>query len=264
MENDNYIVYMHTVPNGRRYIGITHQEPERRWRGGMHYNYNKRFFLVIVKYGWDNIKHEILYKNLSEEEAIQKEMELIAKYKTNQEEYGYNMTTGGKGAPNCTKSIETREKLSKANKGKKHTEEAKRKIGEAHKGLHLGGKSPSAKKVLQYDLDGNFIKEWDSFMDIQRELGVSYQNIWRVCNNKRESFLEYIWKYKDEETRVKKEHNDKMSKTSITFNNKTQSLVRWSEELNIPDNVLWARLNQLHWTVEKAFTQPYKKNKKRG
>lgn len=265
MENDNYIVYMHTVPNGRRYIGITHQEPERRWRGGMHYNYNKRFFLVIVKYGWDNIKHEILYKNLSEEEAIQKEMELIAKYKTNQEEYGYNMTTGGKGAPNCTKSIETREKLSKANKGKKHTEEAKRKIGEAHKGLHIGGKSPSAKKILQYDLEGNFIKEWDSFKDIERALNVSYTCIWAACNGKRKQIKGYIWKYKEENDNNKKyEYDENKSKTSISFNGKTQSLTQWANELEIPFDTLWARINVSKWTIEKAFTQPYKKSKKRG
>ena len=263
MESERYIVYMHTVPNGRRYIGITCQQPERRWRGGMHYDYNRRFFLVIVKYGWDNIKHEVLYENLSEVEAKQKEIELIEKYKTNQEEYGYNMTTGGSGAPNCTKSIETREKLSKANKGKKVSEETRKKIGEAHKGLHLGGKSPQARKILQYDLDGNFIKEWDSLMDIERELNVSYTGIWKVCNNKRKQIRGYVWRYKDEKE-TNRVYNENKSKTSINFNGKTQSLTQWSKELGIPDNVLWARLNKLNWTIEKAFTHPYKKNKKRG
>ena len=261
---EKYIVYMHTVPNGRKYIGITHQQPERRWRGGMHYNYNKRFFSVIVKYGWDNITHEILYENLTKEEAEQKEKELIEEHKTNQEEYGYNMTSGGSGAPNCTKSIETREKLSKANTGRKHTEETKKKLSEASKGRHLGGKSPTATKILQYDLDGNLIKEWDSLKDIERALNVSYSSIWKVCNNKRGQIRGYTWRYKDERIINKKEYNENKSKTSISFNGKTQSLTQWSKELGIPDNVLWARLNQLSWTVEKAFTQPYKKNKKRG
>ena len=189
---------MHIVPNKRRYIGITHQKPERRWRGGMHYSYNKRFFSVIVQYGWDNIKHEILYENLTKEEAEQKEKELIKKYKTNQEEYGYNMTSGGKGAPNCTKTIETREKLSKANIGKKHTEETKKKLSKASKGRHLGGKSPRARKILQYDLGGNFIKEWDSFKDIERALNVNYSAIWKVCNGKRKQIKGYIWRYKED------------------------------------------------------------------
>ena len=264
MENKDYKVYMHTVPNGRRYIGITHQEPERRWRGGMHYNYNKRFFLVIVQYGWDNIKHEILYENLSEEEAMQKEVELIAYYKTNQEEYGYNMTSGGSGAPNCTKSIETREKLSRANKGKKASEETKRKISEGRKGKLKGKESPSAKKVLQYDLDGNLVKEWDCLMDIQRALNVSYSSIWAVCNDKRKQIKGYVWKYKDEKIVNKKEYNKDRSKTHISFNGKTQSLTQWSNELNIPLDTLWARIHISKWSIEKAFTHPYKPQKKRG
>ena len=47
------------------------------------------------KYGWKNIKHEILFKNLNKEEAEQKEIELIAKYKSNQIEFGYNIANGG-------------------------------------------------------------------------------------------------------------------------------------------------------------------------
>ena len=252
---------MHTVPNGRRYIGVTSQNPERRWRGGMHYDYNKRFFSAIIQYGWDNIEHEILYENLTKEEAEQKEIELIKEYKTNQEEYGYNMTSGGKGAPNCTKSIETREKLSKANKGKRRTEETKKKISEAKRGMYLGGKSPSAKKVLQFDLDGNFIKEWDSFMDIERAFGVSYSNIWAVCNGRRKQVKGYIWKYKDEKdiNKEHKEYDESRSRTNISFNGKTQSLTQWSNELGIPLDTLWSRIHKMKWSIEKAFTQPYKK-----
>ena len=47
-----YFIYKHTCPNGRAYIGITKQDLERRWRSGTHYDYNRRFFLAIVKYGW--------------------------------------------------------------------------------------------------------------------------------------------------------------------------------------------------------------------
>lgn len=31
---ENYKVYMHTLPNGKRYVGITKQEPEKRWLNG--------------------------------------------------------------------------------------------------------------------------------------------------------------------------------------------------------------------------------------
>ena len=36
----------------------------------------------IIKYGWDNFEHEIVYENLSQREAQEKEIELIFKYKT--------------------------------------------------------------------------------------------------------------------------------------------------------------------------------------
>lgn len=196
---NNYIVYMHTVPNGRKYIGITCQQPEERWRGGFRYNYNKRFFAVIVKYGWDNIKHEILFKNLSQEEAERKEIELIEKYRTNQEEYGYNLTSGGKGAPNCVVSLETREKLRAANTGRKVSEETRQNLSKARKGKCMGVDNPRSKKILQYDLDGNFIKEWDSFKDIERALNVSYTCIWAVCNGKRKQIKGSVWKYKEAE-----------------------------------------------------------------
>lgn len=255
----NYIVYMHTVPNGRKYIGITCQPPERRWRGGMFYDYNKRFFSVIVKYGWDNIKHEILFENLTQEEAEQKEIELIKEFKTDQEEYGYNLTSGGKGAKNCTKSLETREKLRIAHTGKKASEETRQKLSRASKGRNLGGKNPNARKILQYDMEGNFIREWDCFKDIERELGVSYSCIWEVCNGKKKQIKGYVWKYHDEKPKdeCKKPRNN--YKTNISFNGKNQPLVQWAEELDIPLDVLWARLNTLNWTVEKSFTHPYKK-----
>lgn len=53
------------------------------------------FYKAILKYGWDNIEHEILYSNCSEEEAKSLEVSLIAYYK----ELGisYNMTIGGDG-----------------------------------------------------------------------------------------------------------------------------------------------------------------------
>ena len=38
-QGDAYIVYMHTTPSGKRYIGITAQTVERRWQNGFGYAY---------------------------------------------------------------------------------------------------------------------------------------------------------------------------------------------------------------------------------
>ena len=42
----------------------------------------------------------------------------------------------------------------------------------------------------------------------------------------------------------------------ITYNGKTQCLTDWAEELGINRMVLFARINNRHWTIERAFTTP--------
>lgn len=188
-----YIIYKHTSPNGRAYIGITKQDPERRWRSGTHYDYNRRFFLAIVEYGWINFKHEILESGLSYEDAKKKETEYIEKFKTADERFGYNQTlgVGGKG---FTKSLETRERLRKSHLGRKNSPETRKKISEANKKRWLGGKSPSAKKVYQYDLNGNFIKEWESQSDAARFYHCCQTKISECTRGKKKQIKGFIWR----------------------------------------------------------------------
>ena len=47
-----YCVYKHTSPNGMVYIGITRQNPIKRWMNGKGYSYNTYFYNAILKYGW--------------------------------------------------------------------------------------------------------------------------------------------------------------------------------------------------------------------
>ncbi len=54
------------------------------------------------------------------------------------------------------------------------------------------------RKVLQYDLYGNFIKEWECIIDIEKILKISNSNICKVCNGKRNKAGGYIWRYKND------------------------------------------------------------------
>ena len=134
---ENYKVYMHTAPNGKVYIGITKQKLKRRWQNGSGYNKNSHFKRAIKKYGWDNFKHELLFENLSEEEAKRKEIELIAFYKSNDRKYGYNNSTGGESASGKVLSEETKSKIRKANLGKKLPKETREKISKSNMGRKL-------------------------------------------------------------------------------------------------------------------------------
>lgn len=90
---DKYIVYKHTSPSGKVYIGITKQSARRRWKYGHGYKHNKYFHNAIMKYGWNNIKHEILISNLSIDEASKLEKELISLY--TKQKLSYNIAEGG-------------------------------------------------------------------------------------------------------------------------------------------------------------------------
>lgn len=93
-QDKKYTVYAHIFPNGKRYIGMTGKKPEKRWKSGYSYNTNEPMFDDIVKYGWDNIEHKILYKDLTRDQALELEMYCIIKYKTAEKEYGYNILKG--------------------------------------------------------------------------------------------------------------------------------------------------------------------------
>ena len=69
-EQYTYTVYRHTSPSGKIYIGITkHLNVKIRWCNGSSYVGCPIFYKAILKYGWDNIKHEILFNNLTKERA---------------------------------------------------------------------------------------------------------------------------------------------------------------------------------------------------
>lgn len=57
------------------------------------------------------------------------------------------------------------------------------------------GKSKS-KVVLQYDLGDNLIKEWESIMQVERELGISQPSISNCCTGRSKTAAGYRWAYK--------------------------------------------------------------------
>lgn len=130
-----WTVYCHTTPNGKKYIGITSKTAEERWANGR--SYRAYFASAIKKYGWNNIKHEILYENLEEEQAKLMEISLIHHYKTNDKQYGYNMTNGGDGTVGLIQTVESNHKRSETQKGKKRgpmSDEHKANLSKSKKG----------------------------------------------------------------------------------------------------------------------------------
>lgn len=94
----NWKLYCHTFPNGKKYIGITKQDPARRWgKDGNGYK-GQAVYAAIQKYGWDNVRHEVLLEGLTEAQAKHYEEEYIRAFNTYISRNGYNCTKGGDGA----------------------------------------------------------------------------------------------------------------------------------------------------------------------
>lgn len=190
MNARKYLVYIHTFPNGKVYIGMTGQRPEKRWQNGEHYEKQSLMYRAIKKYGWDNIKHETLIKGLTFEEAEQKEIELIKQYKSNNPKFGYNLCDGGHCRKSYVTSEETRQKLSLINKGKKRSLETRKKYSISK----LGGKNPNARKVYCIELN----KIYESLSVAANEIGCHYTTIRNCCVGKGKTAKGYHWRYVDD------------------------------------------------------------------
>jgi len=227
-----YYLYMHRLKEDPSfvYIGKTCNDPKERWSGkGNRYKTSPKFYNAIQKYGWDNFEHIILFRNLSQKEANEKEREYIKKY--NSIEHGFNISKGGDGGgflghhhSNEVKQIlsekmsgennpffgkhhseETKEKLSiLASKktgennpfyGKHHSEETKQIISEKASQRYQRGNNPKAKKVLC--IENN--KIYNCCVDAAEDLGFDLNNgtkgIARCARGERCTYKGYHWKY---------------------------------------------------------------------
>ena len=127
-------VYMITnTVNQKHYIGISIHEPVngriKRHLAG--YGGNRLLTHALKKYGKESFTYEILEQNVFPDLLPSLEVSYIAKLNT-VAPHGYNLTTGGDGGK--VPCEETRKKMSKSQKGRKHTEVTKRKISEKNKG----------------------------------------------------------------------------------------------------------------------------------
>lgn len=189
--------------------------------GGAGYQHCNRFWNAIKKYGWKNFKHIILIDGLSLEMANLLEEELIKKYNSTNDKIGYNISYGGrnserspesiakfiKSATGKKRSLEARKRISEGHKNP--SEETRRKISEASKGRKktpsqieairkaIIGNKYRAKAIIQYGMDGKFIRKWECAMDVEKELGINHGNIGKCCNFNAPTAGGYQWRYDD-------------------------------------------------------------------
>ena len=60
----------------------------------------------------------------------------------------------------------------------------------------FGNKHDGARKILQYDLDGNFIKCWGSIVEASKYYNTTINNLWACLNKKSKTAKGFLWEYK--------------------------------------------------------------------
>lgn len=136
---------------------------------------NKIYNNIISKTDYEI---EIIIESDDYEFIKQKEIEFISLYGRINDNTGIlcNLTDGGNGSNGLILSKETRLKIGNNN----------------HSKGKFGKNNLRSKKAYQYDLEGNFIKEWDSVSDISRYFKLKNN---RIPSLKEITFKGYQWKY---------------------------------------------------------------------
>lgn len=147
----NHVVYKHTLNNdGRVYIGQTWRTSIRWADDGALYKTCPRFWAAIQKYGWQSFNHEIVFDNLSKEEADIVERVLIKHYDSTNPEKGFNTTYGGAGCFMKNRNDDS---------------------------YHNRFERP----VTKYSLNGKQIANYDSVDDAEQKTGIMYTSIYKCC-----------------------------------------------------------------------------------
>lgn len=183
------VIYKYTSPSGKCYIGQTINEKRRRndflnekdeiYAGPKINNARK-------KYGPKNFEYEILFavESYVKEEVRdllnQKGIQYIEMFDSFYN--GYNSDRGGN---TCSHVI---------------TEETKQKLSESITKFYETHESELAKPILQYSLDGKFIREWDNMSQAAMELGYSLGNFSTYCNGRNNHEYKGFLYYRGSET----------------------------------------------------------------
>lgn len=165
---ETYTVYGHcNLTNGKWYVGMTSREPKKRWKSGWGYQNNSQMWNDIMETDWNtDWIHIVFDKFNNKEDALDYESFLMGMFDSI--EKGYNASAYG-------------------NSHFKPSEESKQKTS---KSMGING-------ILQYSKTGEFIAEYPSLMEAERNTGCHNQNICKCCKGTRKSCGGFIWKYKE-------------------------------------------------------------------
>lgn len=199
--------------NNKVYIGITKNSITKRWNEhkSKSKTSNSHLSKSIRKYGVENFKIHILKEFDNEQQMYDYEIEAIKKYKSTNHFFGYNNSEGGEKSSKGKKlSEETKKKISeyqKKRKRTKHSEETRKKQSESAKGRDMSKavKSSADKRrgkpshnrvcVYQFDLENNFIKKFNSLSEAAKSVNGVTSAFSALKRKTLKTYKGYTWKF---------------------------------------------------------------------
>ena len=184
-------IYKIPSPSNRVYIGqsINLERRFKHYKNLKEIKGQKKVYHSIKKYGYINHTFEVL-EECSENELNEREVYWINFY--NCVEEGLNISGGGGS-------------FGKLNKGKKRSLQTKTKISRTKQDnprdtteemtQMYRDTSTSKKQIFQYDLDGNFISEYESINEAARQLGIRNDGISDCLREKQKTAYNFRWFY---------------------------------------------------------------------
>lgn len=201
--------------NGKQYIGsaINFYDRKKKHLAALRHNYHHSYKL---QRDWNEelFVFSILEIVSNKEYLIPREQWWI----DNSNSY-YNICRIAKSSLGIKRTKETKEKLRKVqlgikhpewrNKlksmaqggknhygyGKKYSEQHRLAMSEGQKEMHKTGFHPRHKKIIQYSLNGKFIREWESTIQASNELGLTRTGITHCLTGRNKTAYKFIWKY---------------------------------------------------------------------
>ena len=222
-------IYKITSPKGKVYIAQTiNWETRQKHYKNTSAKRQPKLYYSLKKYGWEFFQKEFIeecsIEHLDERETFHKQQFI--------NECGWKMALfcelyDSGGGP---KSESTKLKMSKSHLGKKSSKETCNKISQGKLGMKYI-KSQITRKgnpipVLQYTLDGIFIKEWKSFTQASKEMNICISSINKSASGKNKSSGGYIWKYKNQPIPLKYDKSRK-GKDVLQYDLKGNFIKEW-------------------------------------
>lgn len=227
MEKISCIYTITNTINNKIYIGYSNNFKQRKDKHirMLKNNCHTNIYLQkdVKKYGLENFLFETLI--LCNKELLASEEHYWASLlNVHNRDYGYNILPTHPEKLNSGHSKETILKIINANKGKSRTKEfaelcknrfkgskrtkesilktieTKKKKGILKQSKEtinkiIETKLKNCKKVIQYNLENVFVKEWNNTLEIKNESNFKLQAIYKCLNGDNKSSQNFIWKY---------------------------------------------------------------------